>query len=139
MRDIKYKNISEAKSKILTTFNEKNKNWFTVSDADKCIPGLAGNALRIQLKRMTDEGLLMRVRYGVYYIIPYEQKNVKLHRIYCRVDKLLDFVFVFVADKTLGIAGTIKIKLPISSSIRHAFTRTAIPFKKITSHRILYK
>ncbi|MDR1883698.1 MAG: hypothetical protein LBR26_13080, partial [Prevotella sp.] len=31
--------------------------------------------IRILAKRMTDEGLLMRIRDGIYYIIPYEQNS----------------------------------------------------------------
>jgi predicted transcriptional regulator of viral defense system len=38
-------------------------------------PELSPDSLRLQLKRMTDEGLLMRVREGVFYIIPYEQDS----------------------------------------------------------------
>jgi predicted transcriptional regulator of viral defense system len=33
------------------------------------------NQIRILAKRMTDEGLLMRVREGVYYMIPFEQNS----------------------------------------------------------------
>ncbi|GHU93771.1 hypothetical protein FACS1894156_1100 [Bacteroidia bacterium] len=73
--NIKHKNISDTISLILTTFINKDKNWFTVSEADRYIPELAGNAVRIQLKRMVDKGLLMRVQDGVYYIIPYEQNS----------------------------------------------------------------
>jgi predicted transcriptional regulator of viral defense system len=73
--NIKHKNISDTISLILTTFIDKGKNWFTVSEADRYIPELAGNAVRIQLKRMVDKGLLMRIQDGVYYIIPYEQNS----------------------------------------------------------------
>jgi hypothetical protein len=58
MNDTKHKNVSNTESKILATFIEQGKNRFTVSDADRYIPELAGNPLRIQLKRMTDEGLI---------------------------------------------------------------------------------
>jgi predicted transcriptional regulator of viral defense system len=36
-------------------------------------PEMSKNQVRVQIKRMTDAGLLMRVCEGVYYIIPYEQ------------------------------------------------------------------
>ena len=75
MSDIKHKNISSIESKILTFFIEKGRNWFAVSDVYTLFTELSENALRLQLKRMTDAGLLMRVREGVYYIIPYEQDS----------------------------------------------------------------
>jgi predicted transcriptional regulator of viral defense system len=71
--DIKYKNISSASSRILTTFISKGKSWFTLRDVYALFPGLSEVALRLQIKRMTDEGLLLRIRDGVFYIIPYEQ------------------------------------------------------------------
>jgi predicted transcriptional regulator of viral defense system len=73
--DIKYKNISSASSKILTTFISKNKSWFTLRDAYALFPELSDVALRLQIKRMTDEGLLLRIKEGVFYIIPYEQDS----------------------------------------------------------------
>jgi predicted transcriptional regulator of viral defense system len=73
--DAKHKSISNTESLILTTFIDRGKNWFSVSEADRYIPELGSNAVRIQLKRMVDEGLLMRVQDGVYYIIPYEQNS----------------------------------------------------------------
>jgi predicted transcriptional regulator of viral defense system len=73
MIDIKHKNISATSSKILRVFIEKGENWFTLADAYTCFQEMTENRIRVQIKRMTDEGLLMRVRDGVYYIIPYEQ------------------------------------------------------------------
>lgn len=75
MQDIKHKNISNTESKILKTFIDRSKNWFSLVDADRYLPELAGNPIRIHLKRMTDEGLIMRVRDGIYYIIPFEQDS----------------------------------------------------------------
>ena len=62
-------------SKILACFIDTGKNWLTVSDVYSRFTELSENALRLQLMRMTDDGLLMRVREGVYYIIPYEQNS----------------------------------------------------------------
>ncbi len=75
MQDIKHKSVSSTESQILQVFIDKGKNWFSVTEADKYLPNLAGNPLRIHLKRMTDDGLLMRVKEGVYYIIPFEQDS----------------------------------------------------------------
>ncbi|MDR1583122.1 MAG: hypothetical protein LBS55_07700 [Prevotellaceae bacterium] len=75
MKDVKHKNISETESKILTHFIEQGKKWFTFEEATSSLPELSENPLRIQLSRMTEEGLLMRLREGVYYIIPFEQDS----------------------------------------------------------------
>jgi predicted transcriptional regulator of viral defense system len=75
MSDIKYKNISPSASRILTCFIEKGQAWFTLSDAYLRFREMSETQIRIQMKRMTDEGLLMRIRDGVYYIIPFEQDS----------------------------------------------------------------
>ncbi|MCL2028095.1 MAG: hypothetical protein FWG79_06350 [Bacteroidales bacterium] len=72
MKNIKHKNISSTESKILTTFMDKDKTWFTLLEAYSCFSELSKTAIRFHLKNMTDGGLLMRIREGVYYIIPYE-------------------------------------------------------------------
>ena len=72
---MKHKNISEASAKILSLLNRKDKTWFYISEAYVLFPDMSKNQIRVQIKRMTDEGLLMRVREGVYYIIPYEQDS----------------------------------------------------------------
>jgi predicted transcriptional regulator of viral defense system len=75
MQDIKYKNISNSESKLLSEFIEQGKNWFSLTDAYMLFSDMTENQIRILAKRMTDEGLLMRVREGVYYIIPFEQNS----------------------------------------------------------------
>ena len=74
-RDIKHKNITPNSSKILTEFISKGKNWFTLQDVYIRFPELSADSLRLQLKRMADEGLLMRIKEGAYYIIPFEQDS----------------------------------------------------------------
>jgi len=69
---IKHKNISSAEGRILTTFMDKNKNWFTLPDVYLNFSELAKSSLRVHLKNMIDDGLLLRVRDGIYYIIPFE-------------------------------------------------------------------
>lgn len=72
MKDIKHKNISTSESKILATFIDRDKNWFTLSEAYSFLLEMSNVSVRTHLKRMVDDGLLMRIRDGVYYIIPYE-------------------------------------------------------------------
>jgi predicted transcriptional regulator of viral defense system len=71
----KDKNITNFSAKILAGINRQDKRWFALQEAYSLFSGISGNRLRMQVKRMTDEGLLMRVREGVYYLIPYEQDS----------------------------------------------------------------
>jgi predicted transcriptional regulator of viral defense system len=75
MSDTKHKNISSTESKILTAFIEKGKTWFSLAECYEVFSDMSANQIRVLVKRMTDEGLLMRVREGVYYLIPYEQDS----------------------------------------------------------------
>jgi hypothetical protein len=40
MQDAKHKKISNTESRILKTFIDKGKNWFSIADADKHLPDL---------------------------------------------------------------------------------------------------
>jgi predicted transcriptional regulator of viral defense system len=73
--DTKHKIIGSTESKILSAFIEKGRNWFTIAEAYSIFSELSENSIRIHLSRMTDEGLLMRICEGTYYIIPYEQDS----------------------------------------------------------------
>ncbi len=75
MRDTKYKNITILSAKLLSEVNAKGKNWFTLDDAYNALSGMSANAIRRQVARMAEDGLLMRIREGVYYIIPFEQDS----------------------------------------------------------------
>ena len=74
-RDMKHKSIGNTEGKILSAFIKKGRNWFTITEACSLFPELSKNAINIQLPRMTEDGLLMRIREGTYYIIPYEQDS----------------------------------------------------------------
>ncbi len=70
---MKYKNISTQSAKLLSYFNDNNSSCFGYSDAFKALPNSKEGAVRELLSDMTKRGLLMRLKEGVYYIIPYEQ------------------------------------------------------------------
>jgi predicted transcriptional regulator of viral defense system len=72
---MKYKNITDLSAKILAVLNEKGKKWFCLNEAFLLLPEMTANHIRVQVQRMTEEGLLMRLREGVYYIIPFEQDS----------------------------------------------------------------
>jgi len=70
-----YKTISKTSSKIFKMLSDKNKEWFHLNEMYILLPDMSENNIRVHVKRMTDEGLLMRVRGGTYYKIPFERDN----------------------------------------------------------------
>lgn len=70
---MKNKYISTQSSELLSFFNGQNRNCFDYSLAYKALPDSKASAVRELLSDMTKRGLLMRLKEGVYYIIPYEQ------------------------------------------------------------------
>lgn len=70
---MKNKYISTKSSELLSYFNAQNMNCFGYSLAQKALPDAKASAIRELLSDMTKRGLLMRLKDGVYYIIPYEQ------------------------------------------------------------------
>lgn len=69
------KNISSKSSELLSYFNGKNEPCFEYSEAFKALPNSNDGAVKELLSDMTRRGLLMRLREGIYYIIPYEQNS----------------------------------------------------------------
>jgi predicted transcriptional regulator of viral defense system len=70
---MKDKYISTQSNKLLSYFNGQNRNCFDYSSVYKALPDSKASAVRELLSDMTKRGLLMRLKEGVYYIIPYEQ------------------------------------------------------------------
>lgn len=70
---MKNKYISMQSNRLLSYFNGQHMNCFDYSLAYKALPDSKASAVRELLSDMTKRGLLMRLKEGVYYIIPYEQ------------------------------------------------------------------
>lgn len=70
---MKHKYISTQSNELLSYFNGLNKHCFDYALAYKALPDSKASAIRELLSDMTRRGLLMRLKEGVYYIIPYEQ------------------------------------------------------------------
>jgi predicted transcriptional regulator of viral defense system len=70
---MKHKNISYQSNNLLSFFLEKNKPCFTYSEALQAIKNTTPNAARQLLSDMVKRGLLMRIRNGLFYIIPFDQ------------------------------------------------------------------
>lgn len=69
---MKPKYISTQSNELLSYFRNKGKDGFDYKEAFKALPGSKDSAVRELLSNMTKRGLLMRLKEGIYYIIPYE-------------------------------------------------------------------
>jgi predicted transcriptional regulator of viral defense system len=70
---MKSKNISFQAAKLLNRLNESQIQSFSIDIAYQLLSDSNTNAVKRLLSDMTKRGLLMRVKEGLYYIIPYEQ------------------------------------------------------------------
>lgn len=77
MFTMKHKYISTQSNEILSYFNGQDKTCFSYNEALMALPKSKKSTVRELLSDMTKRGLLMRLREGVYYIIPYEQDAKK--------------------------------------------------------------
>lgn len=67
------KNISTQSGELLNYFNKIDRQCFEFAEARLALPNSSESAIRELLSDMTKRGLLMRIKKGVYYLIPYEQ------------------------------------------------------------------
>jgi predicted transcriptional regulator of viral defense system len=70
---MKNKYISTQSGTLLSYLNGQGITCFDHSFAQKALPNSKASAIRELLSDMTKRGLLMRLKEGVYHIIPYEQ------------------------------------------------------------------
>ncbi|HNE50249.1 MAG: hypothetical protein U0T31_07900 [Chitinophagales bacterium] len=70
--NIERKNISTQSAQLLSYFNEQNRVCFDIDLAQKALPNSKVGTIRELLSGMTRRGLLMRLKEGIYHIIPYE-------------------------------------------------------------------
>ncbi len=70
---MKHKYISTQSNELLSYFNDKGKVCFDSKAALKVFPKAKESTVRELISDMTKRGLLMRIKDGVYYIIPYEE------------------------------------------------------------------
>lgn len=70
---MKHKYISTQSNELLSYFNDKGKVCFDSKAALKAFPDANKSTVRELISDMTKRGLLMRIKDGVYYIIPYEE------------------------------------------------------------------
>jgi predicted transcriptional regulator of viral defense system len=71
--DIKNKIFSSSVALLFDKLNEQDKKCFTINEAYSLLPDANKVNIKRMLSNMTKRGLLMRVKEGLYYIIPFEQ------------------------------------------------------------------
>lgn len=69
------KNISYRSSQLLSELIDHNKEFFTITDALNLLQDKNYSTVRKLLSDMSKRGLIMRIKEGLYYRIPYEQKT----------------------------------------------------------------
>ena len=72
---MKHKYISTQSNELLSYFNDKGKVCFDSKTALRAFPQAKESTVRELLSDMTKRGLLMRIKDGIYYIIPYEESS----------------------------------------------------------------
>ena len=69
---MKNKYISTQSNELLSYFNEQSRACFDIASAQKALPNSRSGTVRELLSDMTKRGLLMRLKEGIYHVIPYE-------------------------------------------------------------------
>lgn len=72
---IKDKILSHAVAILLDKLNEQNVKCFTINEAYQQLSDSPKDSVKRMLGNMVKRGLLMRVKEGLYYVIPFEQDS----------------------------------------------------------------
>jgi predicted transcriptional regulator of viral defense system len=71
--DIKYKTLSNRSAQVIKHFNDLNRSAFVIDEAYSLLRTSSKDAVKKLMHDMIKRGLLLRLKEGVYWIIPYEQ------------------------------------------------------------------
>ena len=69
------KRVSIQSSKVLNYFHSLNKAVIETGELESALPESSRSAIRHLLSSMVKRGLLLRIKRGLYYIIPYESES----------------------------------------------------------------
>lgn len=72
--DIIYKTLSNRSAEVIKHFNDLNQSAFTLDEAYLLLKTSTKDAVKKLMRDMIKRGLLLRLKEGVYWIIPYEQE-----------------------------------------------------------------
>lgn len=71
------KHISYRSSQLLETLNLRGQTFFSIKDAMMVLPSSEPDTVRRLLADMTNRGLILRIKDGLYNIIPYEKNSAE--------------------------------------------------------------
>lgn len=72
---IKNKTISSQSARVINHFLELSKPAFTFKEASEMLENSSIDAVKKLMRDMVKRGLLLRLKDGIYWIIPYEQES----------------------------------------------------------------
>ena len=72
--DIIYKTLSSKSAEVIKHFNDLRQPAFTLDEAYLLLKKSTKDAVKKLMRDMIKRGLLLRLKEGVYWIIPYEQE-----------------------------------------------------------------
>ncbi|MFH0896047.1 MAG: type IV toxin-antitoxin system AbiEi family antitoxin [Bacteroidota bacterium] len=70
---MKHKTILDASALLLASLNDRDKQFFSLSEATNLLPDSSIDSARKLVSNMIKRGLLMRIKDGLYHIIPYDK------------------------------------------------------------------
>lgn len=71
--DIKYKTLSNRSAQVIKHFNDLNRSAFIIDEAYSLLRTSTKDAVKKLMHDMIKRGLLLRLKEGTYWIIPYDQ------------------------------------------------------------------
>ena len=69
---MKHKNISYRSAQLLSQLREREADYFNLQTARETLPDSSEKAVRELVRSMVNRGLLLRIKDGLYHVIPYE-------------------------------------------------------------------
>ncbi len=72
--DTRPKTLSSRSAEIVKHFNDRNEPAFAIHQAHALLKNASEEAVRKLMRDMVTRGLLLRIKEGFYWIIPYEQE-----------------------------------------------------------------
>jgi predicted transcriptional regulator of viral defense system len=71
--DTRYKTLSSQSAEVIKHFGDLNQPSFTIQEAFTLLNEASTDAVKKLMRDMIKRGLLLRLKDGIYWIIPYEQ------------------------------------------------------------------
>ncbi|MBK6901735.1 MAG: transcriptional regulator [Saprospirales bacterium] len=69
---MKSKTISYRSAQLLSQLRERDAEYFSLETARNILQGSSGKAVRELVRNMVNRGLLLRIKDGLFHVIPYE-------------------------------------------------------------------